>query len=183
MLVHRMTDMPEEAMSFGVCAINHLIYCVGGLNVNMLASKKVVRYDLLKHAWEQLDADLPVGLYSSSLLQVKKRFIYLIGGMKRPRDDSDGEVIYKLDTRRLENGWEKLQLECDNHSGCQYGVMPLKEVQDWRDGTDKSQFLVFGGVSIPEVKKSTWVLEINNKDFTKTTLTPLHKPNQAEFEE
>ena len=63
----------------GICAINNYIYCVAGINKDVMFDS-VERYNTLTDVWEILEeAKYPKKAFSMSLIPVQKRFIYSIG--------------------------------------------------------------------------------------------------------
>ena len=172
--MERRADMLVPKQAFGVCALSNYIYVGGGVMDNSTYLKCVQRYDLLKDEWEALsDCDLPKEMFAMTFLAVRRRYIYSFGESQRffyTDKAYDFETFYKLDTANLSLGWQVTKVNSPyKFIGCQYGILPLRDIQDWR-GTDISQFLVFGGISQSyeaEVLKRTFVVEINNKDFSK----------------
>ena len=81
--------------------------------------------------------------------------------------DKKFETIFKLDTFKLEHGWESVKISNPrNFQGCQYGVVPLVDFNS--KGKDVSEILIFGGIggSSSDVTDRSAIVRINNNDFS-----------------
>jgi hypothetical protein len=93
-------------------------------------------------------------MFAQSFVTFKKRYIYALGysspDLQKIKElqlqGKDKELILKLDTFIIDNGWQMLILKSkDALDGCQYGVLPLSDFSDW-NGNLKSEIIIFGGL-------------------------------------
>jgi hypothetical protein len=132
---------------FAVCNIGHLIYVIGGSGYT---NGNCERLDVLSRKWSRLPGELKHEyVCEMAVATLKKRYIYTFGGRKAsnsnaPEGRSQKSVFTRLDTLRMDRGWEVLPLYSHywSRNPCYYGygVMPLGPISD-----DEFEFLVFGG--------------------------------------
>ena len=73
-------DMIQERLNFGICAIRHMIFVVGGRNEEKGDLSTTERYDMLENKWTELPCSIKGG-YTAGLTVVpaKNRYIYGFG--------------------------------------------------------------------------------------------------------
>ena len=131
--------------NFAVCNIGHHIYVIGGSGYT---NGKCERFDVLSRKWSRLPCELVhENVCEMAVATLKKRYIYTFGGRKASNlyaqnTSYDKSVFTRLDTLRMDRGWEVLLTRHTyaNYYGYGFGVMPLGPISD-----DKFEFLVFGG--------------------------------------
>jgi len=98
--------MIYNRLLFGLCTLNHTIFVVGGICQSHLYSCE--RYHILKNHWAELPLTCKIpSAYSVgiSCVTVRKRFIFGFGGCNQEFHVPESEIIYRLDTLKLQTGW------------------------------------------------------------------------------
>lgn len=137
---------------------------------------------MLHDAWENLETcNYKAQIFAQSYIAIKKRYIYQFGYslpyvMQHQKDialKKDSEIIFKLDTFNLKQGWSCVRIKTPFESGCQYGILPLSDIQDYK-GNDKSTLIFFGGLNNEaEALRQTILVTLDNKTLENSKLSEL----------
>jgi len=122
---------------YAIVNCGHLIFLIGG---NLATTDDI--FNVIKQKWTT--APLLVSEYSHnlSLIAIKKRFVYGLGGCGRfgATPGTGMEKVCKLDTLRRAKGWEEFLIQSpssENSTG--YGLINLPDLHG------PCNILVFGG--------------------------------------
>ena len=105
----RLNNLPSSHSCHGMLGILNNIYIISGSK-----SKKVERYDINNNNWINL-AELKESLIWPNCLEFNNNYIFVFGGRFNKNTNKDNILIEKLDITNVNNKWEQLKFNFNNH--------------------------------------------------------------------
>jgi hypothetical protein len=140
-LIEQLPSMQHKRQAQGMCLLNGIVYCCGGLDGTRIFSH-CERYSLKDKKWMQDVPHLESDKFSMTLQTVDHRWIYSFGGSTYSNFRMPPTVeIERLDTSQLRYDcpdnlktcrWEAIELKIGIHQTtcCQFGVIKLNSSQN-----------------------------------------------------
>ena len=113
--------MIKARQAHGITQVGNYIYCCGGFSIikgcQTLASCE--RYNLLTHEWTQDVPEMPLPLFSMTLVPINNKWIYSFGGQNEMNVISYTFEVSRLNTNLiLETKWESIRIRSNYKIGC-----------------------------------------------------------------
>eukprot|EP00347_Sterkiella_histriomuscorum_P002043 403369692 len=170
--LRQIQSLKQKRYGHGLCYMNQFLYVVGGVQDDNQTLDVCERYDIINKEWNEIPK-LEVPCFSMTLLSVRGRYIYTIGGIYGPYQLFEAkEMIHRLDVQKLNQTpldcqWESFQIESMLPQACQYGLIPLPFNSDQEKNIN--QYLIFGGVSyLDSLQRQIMIFKENTQDFSKS---------------